>query len=273
MALSGGYTGPKEVKYLFIDGGCLRAILDQMASTYADGVALDLDYSKLTAGYSKVFYYDALPGRKRGEDNSTYSVRIAPQQQLLDRLNSLDRFHVYEGDVRRSAARRGPEQKKIDVMVAVDMLTHSFRRNMHEATLLTGYLDFKPLIDALVLEGMFVTLWYPASETTKELIAAADRSRPLNIVEIYNSLAEPRSLEVPKAYNEPSKGEYAPILMKWSIDIGEVTLMKDASNFVVAVPDSRNRDRMTYYEYSDLAILRAYLSEMAGLVLPEIPEN
>ena len=38
------------------------------------------------------------------------------------------------------------------------MLSHAHRKNMHKTTLLTGDLDFKPLVDALVQDGMFVTL-------------------------------------------------------------------------------------------------------------------
>ena len=61
----GGYSGPKEIKmikYLFIDGGCLRVCLERMSTTYAGGAALDLDYGTLTQHYSKVFYYDARMG-------------------------------------------------------------------------------------------------------------------------------------------------------------------------------------------------------------------
>lgn len=123
MSISGGsYFGPKEIKYLFIDGGCLTVCLDRMSATYAGGAVLDLNYGTLTRDYSKVFYYDALPERKSDEDEQAYRARTARQRHLLDRLSSLDRFHVYEGDVRRSFSRRGPEQKKIDVMIAVDML-------------------------------------------------------------------------------------------------------------------------------------------------------
>src|SRR5271155_2340251 len=106
MPFFGGYVGPEETRYLFIDGGCLRFSLERMSTTYAAGAALNLDYGKVTAIYSKVFYYDALPVRKSGEDEHTYHTRIAPQRHLLDRLSSLDRFHVYEGDVRRSSSRR-----------------------------------------------------------------------------------------------------------------------------------------------------------------------
>jgi uncharacterized LabA/DUF88 family protein len=260
------------IKYLFIDGGCLRVSLDRMAAIYSGGALLDLDYSTLTRDYSKVFYYDALPERKPDENDQTYYARITPQRQFFDRLCSLDRFHVYEGDVRRSSSRRGPEQKKIDVMIAVDMLTHSFRRNMHEATLLTGDLDFKPLIDALVQGGMFVNLWYPPGTTSIELIAAADRSWPLNILSVYDALGTPRPFVIPKAYGQPSRGDYAPVLATWPVDRGEATLMKDGETFVVAAPNP-NPGYMTYYEHADLAMLRTYLADTGGLSLPKIAEG
>lgn len=270
MSIFGGYL--VENKYLFIDGGCLRAVLDRMSDMYTGGAALDLDYGRLTNTYSKVFYYDALPERKSGEDDPAYHARIAPRRHLFDRLSSLDRFHVYEGDVRRSSSRRGPEQKKIDVMIAVDMLTHSFRRNMHEATLLTGDLDFKPLIDALVHEGMFVTLWYPRGETAKELIAAADRSRTLNVHDIHDAITAPRPFTIPKSYGVPSKGDYAHVLKKWPVNGGEASLMKEGDTFVVATPNP-DPAYMTYYEHSNIVLLRNYLNDMYGFSLPKIPEE
>jgi hypothetical protein len=56
---------------------------------------------------------------------------------------------------------------------------------MNEATLLSGDLDYKPLVDLLVQEGMFVNLWYEKKSTTKELIYAADYSKPINYRDIY----------------------------------------------------------------------------------------
>ena len=168
------YNGPKEVHYLFVDGGCLRAEIDQLTAKYCPSHPIELDYSRLAAPYSKVFYYGAVPVREAGEAEDTYSERTRAQRELLDRLGNLDRFHVYEGDARKRRSKGGMEQKKVDVLIAVDMLTHTFRRNMHRATLLTGDVDFKPLIDALVREGMFVNLWYPPKSTSRELTDAAD---------------------------------------------------------------------------------------------------
>ena len=263
---------PERSSIYLLIGGCLRAVLERVTDTFAGGAVLDLDYETLTRNYSKVFYYDALPERKSGEDETTYYGRIAPQRCLFDRLSSLDRFHVYEGDVRRSSTRRGPEHKKIDVMIAVDMLTHSFRRNMHEATLLTGDLDFKPLIDALVQEGMFVNLWYPRGETSRELIASADRSWPLHVGNIHDALPAPRPFVIPKSHSEPSKGDYAPVLATWLVDGGEAKLIKDGDSFVVAIP-APNTGHRTYYQHPDLTILRAYLADVCGFSLPKIPKR
>jgi len=71
-------------------------------------------------------------------------------------------------------------------MIAVDMLRHSFRKNMDKATLLTGDLDFKHLLDALVLEGMYTTLWYDPRITSKELLYAADSNQVIHLSYIYS---------------------------------------------------------------------------------------
>jgi hypothetical protein len=45
----GGYFGPKEIKYLFIDGGCISTVLDRISATFAGGAVLDLNYEALTS--------------------------------------------------------------------------------------------------------------------------------------------------------------------------------------------------------------------------------
>jgi hypothetical protein len=263
-----------SIRYLFIDGGCLRVFLEKMAETYANGSRLDIGYDVLTHGYDKVFYYDALPGKDPKEDQATYDQRVAPERELFDKLSVLDRFHVYEGDVRRSRGRRGPEQKKIDVMIAVDMLTHTFRRNMQEATLLTGDLDFKPLIDALVHDGMFVNLWHPR-QTPKELIAAADRGQELVLDQVFGAIQGIKPFILPTSESGSDKGEYAPVLARWrplAVDVlnREARLMHDAerSRFVVVLP-MPNHPYVTYFEHYDLDILRAYMRDRMGVMVPE----
>ena len=83
--------------------------------------------------------------------------------------------------------RKVVEQKEVDILIAVDMLTHTFRRNMHQvASFLTSDLDFRPLIEAIVREGMYIHLWYPEGKTNKELIYAADSRKPLTAQDVFS---------------------------------------------------------------------------------------
>jgi len=181
MPLYRSSNGIEKIKYLFIDGGCLDSVLETFSKELFDSEPLEVDYFTVARDYQKIFYYDCLPAQKKDESILDYQRRIQPKVKLFNQLKSLDNFHVYEGTARLRDKRRGQEQKQVDIMIAVDMLTHSFRRNMHEATLITGDLDFKPLIDALVQDGMQVTLLYPKGKTNYELVDAADSKQPLRI--------------------------------------------------------------------------------------------
>jgi uncharacterized LabA/DUF88 family protein len=172
--------------YLFIDGGCLRATLEREAAKYVSLDKCGFDLRRVANGYTKVFLYDAVPARQEHESEAEYQARIKSQQEMLDGAAQVHGVHVYEGTAHRRNKRL--EQKKVDVMIAVDMLTHTFRRNMDYATLLTGDGDFHPLVDALVHEGMFVNLWYPPAHTSKDLLRAADARRPITIDEIFTFL-------------------------------------------------------------------------------------
>ncbi|MEZ4512003.1 MAG: NYN domain-containing protein [Chloroflexota bacterium] len=180
---SAPYTGPQEIKYLFIDAGCLRAILENASKTYFNDNPIELDYYKLKGRFTKVFYYDCLKPQQADESNEDYESRIDPQRHLFNQIRLLDGYHVYEGVTRRR--RRVIEQKQVDVMIAVDMLTHTFMRNMHQATLFANDLDFKPLIDALVQNGMYIELWHQPGYTNEELVFSADSQKPITIQTIY----------------------------------------------------------------------------------------
>lgn len=181
------------IKYLFVDGNALRMHLSWFSQRYAEGRELALRWQNLLGGYEKVFYYDAIPVKSEEETDEEYENRIKSIAALHDKLSEINGFRVYEGDARKRRG-RGLEQKKVDVMIAVDMLTHTIRRNMDRTGLLAGDLDFKPLLDALVNEGMYVTLVYPPRATSSELRAAADSREPLTPTKTFSWL-EPDSQE------------------------------------------------------------------------------
>ena len=180
----------KSTEYLFVDGQCLQHAIRDIEQDL--DVSINFSYKKLGAGFKRVFYYDCLPRQKKDESEQDYLERIKPIQTRHDHLRSLPGFHVFEGEVRRSSISKRTEQKKVDTMIAVDMLMHSFRQNMDSATLITNDLDFKPVLDALVQIGMYVMLWHRTSNIVSELTHSADHSLPLTYEFMKDWIIEPR---------------------------------------------------------------------------------
>jgi uncharacterized LabA/DUF88 family protein len=69
--------------------------------------------------------------------------RIVAHKESLERVNSAEECHVRLGLVKGVKPRR---QKGVDVLLAVDMLTHAFRNSFERAVLVAGDLDFKPVV-------------------------------------------------------------------------------------------------------------------------------
>ena len=170
----------QPIEYLFIDGECLNRTLSKLAAIYFEGERPPLSWVHVRNFNRKVFYYDAIPVQNYQEDDNSYSARTASKRSELAFIERQPAVHVRTGDA-RYRKRRGNEQKMVDVQFAVDALLMASRGLFTTCTLVTGDLDFKPLIVALVDMGIDVRLLYPQDETNEELLSAADFSEPLNI--------------------------------------------------------------------------------------------
>ena len=174
--------------YLFIDGGYFDKILKKIGKDFWNTDDLIIDYSKLKNNYSKVFYYNCLPGKRHNESDDDFNERFKIRENFYNELKLLDSYHVFEGV---SFGRINKiRQKAVDIMIAVDMLRHSYRKNMDKASLLTGDLDFKPLLDALVLEGMHTSIIYSKESISNELLFAADSNQRITINQIHDWLPD-----------------------------------------------------------------------------------
>lgn len=183
--------GARDVRYLFIDGGYLRSQLIKISAVYFGGKALfkHIAFENILSHfrYHKCFYYDCLPGKNPNEKLDDYEKRCFEMQSEFDWLSEFRGVHVITGVVVSEGKKQ--RQKQVDVQIAVDMLSHSHRRNMTYATLLAGDQDFKPLIRALVFDGIFVELWCAKKNTSKELILAADAKLDFDIRNLIGMLS------------------------------------------------------------------------------------
>lgn len=188
--------------YLFIDAGCLRKVVRSISDRYVGrNDLLEVDWLSLRgsgAACEKAFYYDAVPSRDRSEANEDWLARIEPRMAELRAIRAVDGYHVPIGDLRGKTAR----QKKVDVMIAVDMLIHTVRRNMDRCVLLAGDVDFQPLLEALVREGMRVGVWHPP-EASEDFLGAADFRMPLNVATMGMFLKRPGGMPIyPNSRND-----------------------------------------------------------------------
>jgi len=134
---------------------------------------------------SKLFYYDSVDAQPRsGETPEQTAARVATADAELDRIQATPACHVREGSVTGREQRRR-RQKQVDVLLAVEVLTHAFRKNFDRAILASGDLDFKPVVDSLVSLGAFTEVWYEPKHAAGELLAAADVRRELTIKDFY----------------------------------------------------------------------------------------
>jgi uncharacterized LabA/DUF88 family protein len=186
----------EKIHYLFIDGGYLNSIIDHYRQNFFNVDEINIDFRKISKlmfsdenftyifNYKKVFYYDCLPVNNKDENENLFESRRKKKEELFNKIRSFKGFHVHEGKLKKKKDKI--IQKEIDVKIAVDMLMHTVRGNMHEATLLAGDRDFKPLVEALVQEGLFVHLLHDPKFTSRELIYAADNSITIDYEYIYN---------------------------------------------------------------------------------------
>jgi uncharacterized LabA/DUF88 family protein len=182
-----------ETQYLFIDGGYLDKILKKIGNEFWSTENLEIDYAKLGSSYSKVFYYNCLPGKRNGENDVDFQKRFQTREDFYNDLKLLNGYHVFEGVTfgRKSNIR----QKSVDIMIAVDMLRHSYQKNMDRAELLTGDLDFKPLLDALLLEGMHTSILYSKESISTELLYSADSNTRIRIKDIFDWIPDNKKEE------------------------------------------------------------------------------
>jgi hypothetical protein len=170
--------------YLFIDGEYLRTIYREGMQKFC-GVDGDIDPARIRYenAASRAFFYDSLDDALRpGELDVDFQTRVAKQEAFFDEIRAVRGFHVRLGSV----TGRKRRQKEVDVLLAVDMLSHGLTGNMKKGLLLAGDLDFRPIVEALVQRGVFVDVWFERRSAARKLFGTADFGREISFSEIHS---------------------------------------------------------------------------------------
>jgi hypothetical protein len=111
------------------------------------------------------------------EPTDSEKRRMDEHEAFMSQIISLPRWGVRLGKLqrRRDGNREYFEQKRVDVLLSVDIVRHSAAGHIQHAIVIAGDSDFIPAIEAAKESGATVTLWYGDENTIhKDLLALAD---------------------------------------------------------------------------------------------------
>lgn len=257
------------VRYLFVDARYFWKVLDNISRDFFGGGKLLVDFRALADSYTKAFYYDCYAPQKDDESDDDYKERCAKQEEEdFRKLHLLDRWHVFRG----VTIGKGKEarQKQVDIQIAVDMLTHSHHRNMEQVTFIAGDQDFKPLVDAVVREGMFIELWYEERSVSKDLLCAADAQRKLDVYAVHTFLTKQfqKQHPLPKMFGQIGKAIDNAVLCESGVGDEEgIELYKVEDEYLVLHTDQLNQGYFTEMRSTDLAFLKKCYEAAFGKVV------
>ena len=166
---------------VFIDGGYLDKVLfydhRNQRIDYAGLVDLMTGQGELLRAY----YYHCLPYQSSPPTEEEKS-RYASKHRFITALRHIPRFDVRLGKLAyRGQGNDGRpifQQKRVDIMLGVDMALLAGKGRIAMVALLSGDSDFTPAIEAVKREGVLTTLWHGSrSDQTRpshELVETCD---------------------------------------------------------------------------------------------------
>lgn len=255
--------------YLYIDAGYLRRVFqDRLSAFLGREIGIHWPSVKEELGAQRVFFYDSVDDIKRaGESETDFQLRQRNQEAQLDSIASLDGYFVRLGSFRGDAKRR--RQKEVDVLLAVDMLTHSHRRNMSRAILIAGDLDFKPVVEAVVEKGTLVTLVFEPRTGSRDLARAADSQTLLTLRFLWNISLGPRSNETSELFPRSLGSHYnvkASSYKTGTINGKPVRLFDEGDYWLMDLSELDGNLRERFWSNSNKQTLLNFISEEFGQI-------
>jgi uncharacterized LabA/DUF88 family protein len=257
--------------YLFIDGGYLQGVYrDLFEPLFGSGYLVDYKSVMGTFNARRAFLYDCLDDiQKEKESEADFKARVQRQEDHFEAIDKVEGVHVVRGYLSPGKKR---QQKEVDVLLSVDMLTHSFSKNMDEAVLLSGDRDFRPVVENIVRLGTCVKVAYDPRTGSRELARAADYEMEIDITALCRWIKlgkyEDRRKHFPQASlhenlpQDPYKhlpGHRAGVIGPGKLAVG----LCQIDSVWHATVQINTRD-YSQYSFHDQAKLLAYLNKQCG---------
>ena len=211
-----------------------------------------LELYRVAGDAKKNFYYDCLDDLRKGnESEEDFQQRLSAQEAIFKQFRRQPSCHVRLGSIQGER----PRQKEVDVLIAVDMLTQAARGNFQKVILMTGDLDFRPLIESLVGFGIDVTL-AAFNRASEKLIEAADNFEEYSANDIFKWInsSHRENMNLPKRMQSDNPPPLASCNSSedWSIIFDD-----QVTNQYIAY--KQHRDGYLWVHHEDQIFLEAYI--------------
>jgi len=154
---------------VFIDNGYLSKVV-------SDGVKIDfIKFCDLVCGDKerlRTYFYDCKPFRSEPPTEEE-RWKYAQYDKFASVVDKLPRFQMRFGKLRKN--RDGTfEQKRVDILLAVELVRLSWSHQIGHAVIVTGDSDFVPAIEAAKDVGVITTLYHSRRAVHDELLTSVD---------------------------------------------------------------------------------------------------
>jgi uncharacterized LabA/DUF88 family protein len=166
---------------VLLDGGYLSALLKQEGTASKDGriIAFPLNYedfcNNLVAADEervRTYYYTCMPYQSNPPTDEE-KERYRRHNQFIYNLKRYNRFEVRLGRLKK--VKDEFEQKRVDVLLSVDLVRMSWGKQIDRAIIVTADSDFVPAVQAAKEAGVITKLAYSSSlPVNNELLEAFD---------------------------------------------------------------------------------------------------
>lgn len=176
--MSDSYTEYTDKSAIFIDGGYLRSKIKDFGNINLDFLKLSEKIAKLIKTKRlRTYYYDCLPIKISGNAKSEYYYES--KKKFGHKISLLPRFEVKYGELQ--FIKGIYKQKKIDVLMSLDIIDKCFEKQIQHAVLIAGDSDFIPVIQKAKNYGAIVHLFAHKDSINKEMLEEIDEFHNLNM--------------------------------------------------------------------------------------------
>jgi uncharacterized LabA/DUF88 family protein len=158
---------------IFIDGGYLAKVTEQNFNRPPIDFQRLSDVLSGSAQRLRTYFYDCMPYQGNPPTTQERDKHAAKAKFIHAVQRSVQRFQFRQGRLRKTGATTF-EQKRVDVMLGVDMVRLSSKKQIDHVILIAGDSDLVPAVEACKEEGAIVRLYYHPSAISDELLNVVD---------------------------------------------------------------------------------------------------